>query len=174
MTETMQRPLRKGEQTRAAILDAALELASREGLEGLTIGVLAERMDMSKSGVFAHFCSREDLKIAVLKLYNHQFEQEVFYPSIREQRGLPRLQSLFRRWVDKVCQRALHRAAQLAIEEQHLKPDTDPKQLVFEMYGLVLALHHDARFIRSPGSVVRAHAGFERLISSAQSNNAAG
>lgn len=208
MTETMQRPLRKGEQTRAAILGAALELASREGLEGLTIGVLAERMDMSKSGVFAHFGSREDLQIAVLRLYNHQFEHEVFFPSIREPRGLPRLQSLFRRWVDKVCleiasgciyisgaveyddrpgpirdhlvdmvdswQRALHRAAQLAIEEQHIKLDTDPKQLVFEMYGLVLALHHDARFIRSPGSVVRAHAGFERLISSVQSTKAAG
>jgi hypothetical protein len=65
-------------------------------------------------------------------------------------------------------QRALHRAAQQAIDERHLKSDTDPKQLVFEMYGLVLALHHDARFIRSPGSVARAHAGFERLIASLQ------
>ena len=202
MTETIQKPLRKGEQTRAAILGAALEMASREGLEGLTIGVLADRMDMSKSGVFAHFGSREDLQIDVLRLYNHQFEQEVFYPSIREPRGLPRLQSLFRRWVDRVSleiasgciyisgaveyddrpgpirdhlvdmvdswQRALHKAAQQAIDEHHLKSDTDPKQLVFEMYGLVLALHHDARFIRSPGSVKRAHAGFERLITSVQ------
>ncbi len=208
MTETIHRPLRKGEQTRAAILGAALELASREGLEGLTIGVLAERMDMSKSGVFAHFGSREDLQIDVLRLYNHQFEQEVFYPSIREPRGLPRLQSLFRRWVDKVSleiasgciyisgaaeyddrpgpirdhlvdmvdswQRALHRAAQQAMDEQHLKPDTDPKQLVFEMYGLVLALHHDARFIRSPGSVARAHIGFERLVASVQNTKAPG
>ena len=56
---------RKGEQTRAAIVDAALELAARVGLEGLTIGSLAERMAMSKSGVFAHFGSREDLQIAV-------------------------------------------------------------------------------------------------------------
>jgi AcrR family transcriptional regulator len=208
MTETIHRPLRKGEQTRAAILGAALELASREGLEGLTIGVLADRMDMSKSGVFAHFGSREDLQIDVLRLYNHQFEQEVFYPSIREPRGLPRLQSLFRRWVDKVSleiasgciyisgaaeyddrpgpirdhlvdmvdswQRALHRAAQQAMDEQHLKPDTDPKQLVFEMYGLVLALHHDARFIRSPGSVARAHIGFERLVASVQNTKAPG
>ena len=193
MTEAIQRPLRKGEQTRAAILDAALELASREGLEGLTIGVLADRIRMSKSGVFAHFGSREDLQIDVLKLYNHQFEQEVFYPSIREPRGLPRLQSLFRRWVDRVSleiasgciyisgaveyddrpgpirdhlvemveswQRALQRAAQQSIDEKHLRADVDAKQLVFEMYGLVLALHHDARFIRSPGSVARAHAG---------------
>ncbi len=202
MTETIQRPLRKGEQTRAAILDAALELASRDGLEGLTIGLLADRIGMSKSGVFAHFGSREDLQIDVLRLYNHQFEQEVFYPSIREPRGLPRLQSLFRRWVDRVSleitsgciyisgaveyddrpgpirnqlldmvdtwQRALQRAAQQAIDEGHLRASTDAKQLVFEMYGLVLALHHDARFIRSPGSVARAHAGFQRLIASAR------
>ena len=97
MTEVLHKPLRKGEQTRASILDVALDLASREGLEGLTIGVLAERMSMSKSGVFAHFGSREDLQIDVLKLYHQQFEQEVFYPSLREPRGLPRLQSLFSR-----------------------------------------------------------------------------
>ena len=66
-------------------------------------------------------------------------------------------------------QRALQRAAQQAIDEKHLRADTDPKQLVFEMYGLVLALHHDARFIRSPGAVARAHAGFQRLIASARS-----
>jgi len=200
MTEVLQKPLRKGEQTRASILDVALDLASREGLEGLTIGVLAERMSMSKSGVFAHFGSREDLQIDVLKLYHQQFEQEVFYPSLREPRGLPRLQSLFSRWVARVSleiasgciyisgaveyddrpgpirehlvtmvrtwQLALQRAAQQAVDEHHLAPDTDTQQLVFEMYGLVLALHHDARFIRSPGCVDRAHAGFARLIAS--------
>jgi AcrR family transcriptional regulator len=198
MIEVLQKPLRKGEQTRASILDVALDLASREGLEGLTIGVLAERMSMSKSGVFAHFGSREDLQIDVLKLYHQQFEQEVFYPSLREPRGLPRLQSLFSRWIARVSleiasgciyisgaveyddrpgpirehlvkmvrtwQLALQRAAQQAVDEHHLAPDTDTQQLVFEMYGLVLALHHDARFIRSPGCVDRAHAGFARLI----------
>ena len=200
MTDTIQKPLRKGEQTRAAILDAALQLASREGLEGLTIGVLADRMGMSKSGVFAHFGSREDLQIEVLKLYHRQFEQEVFYPSLREPRGLPRLESLFARWVGRVSveiasgciyisgaveyddrpgairehlvdmvrtwQVALHRAASQAIEEGHLRSDTDPQQLVFEMYGLVLALHHDARFIKRPGSEERAQTGFARLIDS--------
>ena len=57
---------RKGELTRAAILDAALELAARDGLEGLTIGLIADRMQMSKSGVFAHFGSREDLQLEVV------------------------------------------------------------------------------------------------------------
>ncbi len=208
MTETKQKPLRKGEQTRAAILDAALQLASREGLEGLTIGVLAEQMAMSKSGVFAHFGSREDLQIEVVKLYHQQFEQEVFYPSLQEPRGLPRLEGLFARWVARVSmeiasgciyisgaveyddrpgvmrdqlvemvrtwQAALQRAVKQAIEEGHLRADTDPQQMVFEMYGLVLALHHDARFIKRPGSVERAQKGFAHLIATRRHEAAPG
>lgn len=94
--------LRKGEMTRAAILETALDAASRHGLEGLTIGVLAEKMNMSKSGVFAHFGSREDLQIEVLRLYHHNFEQEIFYPSMKEARGLPRLRSMFALWIERV------------------------------------------------------------------------
>src|SRR3569832_369112 len=102
MNEISPRIMRKGELTRTAILDAALALASRNGLEGLTIGSLAEQMHMSKSGVFAHFGSREDLQIAVLKRYHQQFEQEEFVPSLNEPRGLPRLQSMFALWVKRV------------------------------------------------------------------------
>lgn len=94
--------MRKGEQTRAAILDAALEIASREGLEGLTIGVLAERMTMSKSGVFAHFGSREDLQIAVLKEYEQRFVDAVLVPCVKEPRGLPRLKAIFGRWLERI------------------------------------------------------------------------
>src|SRR3954464_13184844 len=94
--------MRKGELTRAAILDVALSLASRDGLEGLTIGLLADKMNMSKSGVFAHFGSRTDLQIEVLKLYHQIFEQEVFYPSLQAERGLPRLESMFARWIKRV------------------------------------------------------------------------
>lgn len=194
----MHKEMRKGELTRAAILDMALDLASREGLEGLTIGVLAEKMRMSKSGVFAHFGSREDLQIAVLKRYRHQFEQEVFYASLSEPRGVPRLQAMFARWVDRVTveiasgcifisgaaeyddrpgairdelvamvlawQEALLKCAQQAVDAGHLRADTDVQQLIYEIYGMVLALHHDARFIKRPGSVERAHTGFERLL----------
>jgi len=190
--------MRKGELTRAAILDVALDAASRDGLEGLTIGLLAEKMNMSKSGVFAHFGSREDLQIEVLKLYHHHFEQEVFYPSLKEARGLPRLQAMFALWVKRVTveiasgciyisgaveyddrpgpirealvgmvkawQGALQRAAAQAIELGHLRNDVDADQIVYEMYGLILALHHDARFMRTPGSVERAQTGFERMI----------
>ncbi|MDY7573500.1 TetR/AcrR family transcriptional regulator [Actimicrobium sp. CCI2.3] len=194
--------MRKGELTRAAILDVALDLSSRDGLEGLTIGLLADKMNMSKSGVFAHFGSREDLQIEVLKLYHHHFEQEVFYPSVKEARGLPRLKGMFARWVKRVTveiasgciyisgaveyddrpgaireeleamvlawQTALFRCVEQATEMGHLRADTDPQQMVFEMYGLILALHHDARFIKRPGSVERAQLGFERLMQSYQ------
>lgn len=192
--------MRKGELTRAAILDVAITLASRDGLEGLTIGLLAEKMNMSKSGVFAHFGSREDLQIEVVKLYHRQFEQEVFYPSIKEARGLPRLEAMFGRWIRQVTieiasgciyisgaveyddrpgeireqlvsmvrtwQEALHRCTVQAIEAGHLRADTDAEQLVYEMYGLILGLHHDARFLKKAGSVERAQKGFDRLIDS--------
>jgi len=200
MTESTTKSMRKGELTRAAILDMALDLASRDGLEGLTIGLLADRMNMSKSGVFAHFGSREDLQIEVVKLYHRRFEQEVFYPSIKEPRGLPRLRAMFGRWVERVSveiasgciyisgaveyddrpgairdelagmvqtwKAALRRCVAQAIAQGHLPEQADPDQLVYEMYGLILSLHHDARFLKMPGSIERAEAGFERLINS--------
>ncbi len=198
--------MRKGELTRAAILDVALDLASRDGLEGLTIGLLADKMNMSKSGVFAHFGSREDLQMEVLKLYHHRFEQEVFFPSMKEARGIERLRSMFARWVKRVSveialgciyisgaveyddrpgpireelvsmvkawQGALLRCVRQAIETGDLKADSDAQQLVYEMYGLILALHHDARFLRMPGSVDRARIGFERLMQNYQNPQA--
>lgn len=204
ITETPPKFMRKGELTRVAILDVALSLAQRDGLEGLTIGLLAEKMNMSKSGVFAHFGSREDLQIEVVKLYHRHFEQEVFYPSIKEARGLPRLRGMFARWIKQVTieissgciyisgaveyddrpgairdqlvsmvrtwQQALHRCVLQAIEAGHLRADTDAEQLAYEMYGLILGLHHDARFLKKAGSVERAQAGFDRLIDSYRSN----
>lgn len=89
----------KGESTRAAILDAALLLAGRDGLEGLTIGVLAERMQMSKSGVFAHFGSREDLQVEVVREYHRRFESTVFKPALVMPKGLPRLEKMLSLWM---------------------------------------------------------------------------
>jgi len=193
-----QRVLQKGQQTRAAILEAALGLAANMGLEGLSIGALAEVTQMSKSGVFAHFGSREELQISVVREYHTKFEEEVFFPAMREARGLPRLKALFERWVRRVSmeldsgciyisgavefddrpgpvrdalvsmvqawQSALERAVRMAIDEGHLRPDMDPLQLVFELHGLILALHHDARFLRNPGAIERVRTGFERLV----------
>ena len=89
----------KGQQTRATILDAALSLASSMGIEGLSLGALAEVTGMSKSGVFAHFGSREELQISVIREYHERFEEEVFRPAIQQPRGMPRLRALFDRWI---------------------------------------------------------------------------
>jgi AcrR family transcriptional regulator len=98
--------MKKGELTRAAIVAAAQDQAARDGLEGLTIGHLAERMQMSKSGVFAHFGSREELQIAVLKAYEQHFVDEVLVPSLNEARGLERLRAIFNRWLARAAQEA--------------------------------------------------------------------
>jgi AcrR family transcriptional regulator len=192
------RALQKGQATRAAILDAALGLASHMGLEGLSIGALASAMQMSKSGVFAHFGSREELQISVIREYHARFEEEVFFPAIAEPRGLARLNAMYERWIKRVAVEidsgciyisgavefddrpgpvrdalasmvrawhgALERAIRLAVETGELKPDTDVPQMLFEMHGLILALHHDARFLRNPKTLDRARSGFERVL----------
>ncbi|MET0518602.1 MAG: TetR/AcrR family transcriptional regulator [Burkholderiaceae bacterium] len=192
------RSLQKGQQTRGVILDAALQLASHMGLEGLSIGALADVTKMSKSGVFAHFGSREELQIAVVTEYHAKFEEEVFFTAIREPRGLPRLRALFERWVRRVSVEidsgciyisgavefddrpgpvrdalvsmvkawhgALGKAIRLAQQVGHLRDDADVDQILFELHGLILSLHHDARFLRSPGALARAGLGFERAV----------
>lgn len=195
---TGNRTLHKGQQTRATILDAALGLASHMGLEGLSIGALAEVTGMSKSGVFAHFGSREELQISVIREYHTKFEEEVFFPALREPRGLPRLRALFENWVRRVSKEldsgciyisgavefddrpgpvrdalaamvlawhnAMARAIRLAADAGQLRPDVDVAQILFEMHGLILALHHDARFLRLPNAVDRARKGFDRIL----------
>jgi AcrR family transcriptional regulator len=90
----------KGERTRATILDEALRIVSKSGLDGLTIGTLAEALGMSKSGLFAHFGSREELLLAVLAHGQAQFGEVVFQPAMAKPRGLPRLRSMFVNWLD--------------------------------------------------------------------------
>jgi len=81
----------KGTETREAILDAALAQASEAGFESLTIGALAARTGLSKSGLFAHFGSREGLQIAAIEAAAARFTTTVFLPALKAPRGLPRL-----------------------------------------------------------------------------------
>ncbi|MDH5833640.1 TetR/AcrR family transcriptional regulator [Luteimonas kalidii] len=92
----------KGATTREAILARSYALACVNGLEGLTIGAVAEQVGMSKSGVFAHFGSREDLQLATLDLGGELFIRDVLVPALREQRGLPRLRAIFANWAEWV------------------------------------------------------------------------
>ena len=90
---------KKGLATKAAILQAALEIASKSGLEGITIGHLADSVGMSKSGVFAHFGSREELQIAVIRKYYEYFSEIVFIPALAKNKGLPRLRQMIDAWL---------------------------------------------------------------------------
>lgn len=196
--EPGKRVLIKGQQTKAVIIDAALGLASQIGLEGLSIGAVAEVTGMSKSGVFAHFGSREELQISVIREYHDRFEAEVFYAAMQKPRGLQRLQALFDNWmvqtsaeIDSGCiyisgavefddrtgpvrdalarsvatwQTALRRAVELTQAEGQLIKEADAHQIAFEIHGLILALHYEARFLRNPNATERARRGFLHIL----------
>jgi AcrR family transcriptional regulator len=198
----------KGQQTKAVIVEAALGLATQLGLEGLSIGALAEATSMSKSGVFAHFGSREELQICVIGEYFSRFEQEVFQSALRESRGLPRLRAMFTNWMRLVAQgsqagcifisgavefddrpgpvrdalansvrtwlTAVYRAVVQAKQAGHLCPDADEQQIAFEIHGLILALHYEARFLNNPGASARAHTGFDNILTRYGSKQASG
>ena len=89
----------KGDETRTAVLGSAITLASTLGLEGLTIGKLAEHVGMSKSGLFAHFSSKENLQVAVLEEAIARFVALVVSPALKEPRGEPRVRALFEKWL---------------------------------------------------------------------------
>ncbi len=192
------RALQKGQQTKMAIIDAALGLATQIGLEGLSIGALAEAMQMSKSGVFAHFGSREELQISVIHQYFALFERDVFYVAMEQSRGLPRVKALFANWMKLVAEEiqagcifisgavefddrpgpvrdalatsvqtwlaAMNRSIVLAKGCGHLRADVDEEQMAFEIHGLILALHYEARFLNKPGSMERAKKGFDNIL----------
>ena len=90
----------KGSATREMIVERAYELACRQGLEGLSIGELAAAAGMSKSGVFAHFGSREELQRTVLDWTAERFLDQALRPALTQPRGLRRLQALIQRWAD--------------------------------------------------------------------------
>ena len=89
----------KGERTRQTILERAVDIASLEGLEGLTIGRLAEDLGMSKSGLFAHFGSKEELQLATLQAASERYIEEIFRPALKVERGYPRLMAICRAWI---------------------------------------------------------------------------
>jgi AcrR family transcriptional regulator len=192
------RALPKGQQTKAVIVSAALRLASQVGLEGLSIGALAAATHMSKSGVFAHFGSRDELQISVVREYYARFERQVFTPAMQMPRGLPRMRALFDHWMrltsaelDSGCifisgavefddrpgpvrdalvaaveawMQAMSRAIAQARQEGHLRTEADEQQIGFEIHGLILVLHYEARFLHRPGAPERARRGFDDIL----------
>jgi AcrR family transcriptional regulator len=90
----------KGARTRAAILERAVDLATVEGLEGLTIGRLAADLEMSKSGLFAHFGSKQELQLATVAAAAERFRATVIEPSLTAPDGAPRLRAMAERYLD--------------------------------------------------------------------------
>jgi AcrR family transcriptional regulator len=192
---------RKGDVTRAAIVDAAISTARRQGLESLTIGALAEQLKMSKSGLFAHFGSREELQLAVLKEYALRFVDEVLRPAVRKRRGLPRLQAVVANWLKHLAREVeqgclmiggaveyddcpgplqdamvaiiggwnaeLVRAIEDATETGELRANTDPRQLAFDIHGVMLAFHLATRLLHAGDSYKRARSAVARLLNDA-------
>ena len=189
----------KGTTTRELILGRAYELAREDGLEGLSIGSVASSAGMSKSGVFAHFGSREQLQLALLDSVAARFLDFVKSPAIREPRGLPRLRKMAERWCEwgRIHQGGcvllsaaveydgrsgplrehvlrqqgqwrdqLKRAISLAIDVGHFRRDTDAAQLAFEIYSLMLGLHHDAGLFGYEEARQRTEVALERLFAS--------
>ena len=93
----------KAELTRAAIVGAALDLSAAEGLESITLQVVADRVGLSKSGVFSRVGSREALQKAVIEEFGHRFLADVFVPAMQQPKGLPRLNDIVRRWILRLC-----------------------------------------------------------------------
>jgi AcrR family transcriptional regulator len=189
-------PSGKRASTRELILDHAYDLARHDGLEGLSIGTLAADVGMSKSGVFAHFGSREELQLAVLDVGSRRFMAKVLLPALKYPRGLPRLRAIVANWFewgrehqsgcvllsaaseydgrdgalhDGVVQQQsgwrgeLQKAIGQAVQQGHLHVDTDVEQLAFEIYALMLGLHHDAGLFGFDKAGRLTTAAFERL-----------
>jgi len=97
----------KGDLTRQSILERSADVASRLGLEGLTIGRLADELDLSKSGLFAHFQSKESLQVQTLQYAVQLFVDRVIRPALKARRGEPRMRALFERWLDWAQARTL-------------------------------------------------------------------
>ena len=189
----------RSEATLTAIVDTALSMALADGLNSLSLGEVAKRLGLSKSGVFSRIGSREALQKAVIDEYAKRFLQDVFVPAMREPRGLPRLNAIMQRWLlrvreveakngclysagafefddcegplrDLLLEHVLHwraslrRAVDQAIAAGHLREDTDPEQLVFELDGLFVALMREARFLRDPLACDRALRAYERIV----------
>jgi AcrR family transcriptional regulator len=89
----------KGEETRRAIVEQAVAMASRDGLAGVSIGRLADQLAMSKSGLFAHFKSKEELQDQVLQAVSERFIDRVVRPGLKAPRGAPRLRALAEGWL---------------------------------------------------------------------------
>jgi AcrR family transcriptional regulator len=193
----------KGAATKDRIIESALRTASVEGLEGISLGRLAADVGMSKSGLFAHFQSKEELQLDVLQAAAGRFVDVVVRPAMGEARGEPRVRSLFEHWL--VWERheslpggcvfmhaaaelddrpgpardalvswqqqwldVLAKAARIAIDAGHFRPDLDPQLFAFQQLGLVLGYYHARRLLNDPQAEAHVRQAFDALVAAAR------
>ena len=112
----------KGEETKAAIVDEALDLVSTVGLDKLTIGALANATGMSKSGLFAHFRSKEQLQLHVLEAARQRFIDIVIAPALKKPRGEARIRTMFeasmKQWEDELPGGCIFHAVSAELDDQ--------------------------------------------------------
>lgn len=184
----------KGNQTREAILDRAVDLASVEGLEGLTIGRLAAELQMSKSGLFAHFGSKQDLQLATIAAAATRFRATVVEPALEQPEGAARLRALAQHYLDQVdsysggCFWAATAAEYddrpgpvrdaivtsldtwlAALEHQARAAGVEnPRRLAFELYSLVMGANSRYRLSGDKQVFAFAREAIEQLLPEAR------
>jgi AcrR family transcriptional regulator len=145
----------QGERTRQEILSVAVDIASAEGLEGLTIGRLANELGMSKSGLFAHFGSKEDLQLATVDTARGIFITEVVDPALAAAQGLPRLRTMLDAWLSYV-RRSVFRGGcffAAASAEFDGRPGAIRDQVALLTRSWLTALEDEARYAQALGQL---------------------
>lgn len=179
----------KGEQTRAAILDRAVDLASAEGLDGLTIGRLATELGMSKSGLFAHFGSKQELQLATVEAAARRFAAAVIEPALGAPDGAARLRALGESYLEQLdlysggcfwaatsaefddrpgpVRDAIAAALDTWIGEltrqARIAGAEDPDRVAFEIYAVVMGVNARYRLSRDDRVIGYARQSFRRL-----------
>jgi AcrR family transcriptional regulator len=182
----------KGTETRDRIVGHALAMASVEGLDALSLGDLANDVGMSKSGLFAHFRSKEALQLDVLAAAVEKFRQGVIIPALAQPRGEPRLRALFMGWIEWERQDSMPggcvfvhaafewddrsgpvRDAIVGFQREWIafltgaaqRADVkNPEQFAFDMLGIVLSYYWSKRLLRDPQAKAKALSAFENLV----------
>lgn len=202
----MVRKREKSEQTLAAIVAAGMDIAVNQGLQKLTLNSIAQKLGISKSGVFVRVGSLESLQILVLDEYERIFALTVFMPTLSEPAGLPRLNAIVHRWVHHgneltaliashyavntydndpdahpdalrtrlvngmmAWRHTLERTVKQALDRGQIRPDSDPEQMVFEIFSLLTGFLYDAHVKRDPKCYDRVISAYARLMSTYRS-----
>jgi AcrR family transcriptional regulator len=198
-----------GEATHAAILEKAMRLASIEGLGSLTIGRLAQELNLSKSGLFAHFRSKQQLQMETMAAAFEVFQREVLEPGLAAPEGLPRLESVCEAYLsylergvfpggcffaqllgefdaltgpihDQVAEgqqgwlSMLEGLIVTAQQQEELDPETDPRQLAFELYAALELSNYLSMLFRDPSIIERGRSAVRDAIARASSHPASG